>query len=153
TSSGDRYFPGVLTTIIDLFSPNFVTSTKTAVNLGGNDPAAPGDQVQYTLNFVNSGDDPATGAVATDPVPAATTYVPGSLERFAAPVWVPLTDAADGDLGAFDATGGGGGSTSFRLGTLAARGGSAAVRFRVAIDRGAAGTTVTDQASLSYTAA
>jgi uncharacterized repeat protein (TIGR01451 family) len=162
SSTGDVYFPGVLTTIIDVFSPDFTSSTKTAVDLAGNDPAAPGDEVQYTLNYVNTGDDPADSAVTTDPVPAGTTYVPGSMERFVDPDWVPVSDAAGDDVGEFLAGAGPRGSVRARLGagagataegTIADGGGTASVRFRVTVDPDAAGTTLTNEASLAYVTA
>jgi uncharacterized repeat protein (TIGR01451 family) len=38
----------------------------------------PGDEIIYTLNYVNSGDGVATNAVLDDPIPKGTVYVPGS---------------------------------------------------------------------------
>jgi uncharacterized repeat protein (TIGR01451 family) len=38
----------------------------------------PGDVIFYTLNYINSGDEAATGAVMDDPIPMGTTYLPGS---------------------------------------------------------------------------
>ena len=37
-----------------------------------------GDEIFYTLNYVNSGDGVATNAVLDDPIPKGTVYVPGS---------------------------------------------------------------------------
>ena len=159
TSTGERYFPGVLTTIIDLFSPDFSPSTKTAVNLAGNDPAAPGDHLQYTLNYINAGQDPATNSLTTDPMPVGTSYVPGSLERFVDPNWVPITDGSGDDVGEFVPTAGARGSVRFRLGTganassggtIAEDGGTDAVRFQVLVEGAAAGSTVVNEASLAY---
>lgn len=36
------------------------------------------DVIFYTVNYVNSGDEPATNAVLNDPVPQGTSYLPGS---------------------------------------------------------------------------
>jgi uncharacterized repeat protein (TIGR01451 family) len=38
----------------------------------------PGDEIIYTLNYVNSGDGAATNAVLDDPIPKGTVYVSGS---------------------------------------------------------------------------
>jgi len=38
----------------------------------------PGDVIFYTMNFINSGDEAATGAVLDDPIPQGTVYLPGS---------------------------------------------------------------------------
>src|SRR4051794_739234 len=40
--------------------------------------AAPGDLVEYTLTYVNQGDEPATDAVIDDPIPRGSTYVANS---------------------------------------------------------------------------
>lgn len=37
-----------------------------------------GDVIFYTVSYVNSGDEPATGAVLNDPIPQGTSYIPGS---------------------------------------------------------------------------
>jgi uncharacterized repeat protein (TIGR01451 family) len=37
-----------------------------------------GDVVFYTVNYVNSGNEAATGAVLDDPIPQGTVYIPGS---------------------------------------------------------------------------
>jgi uncharacterized repeat protein (TIGR01451 family) len=38
----------------------------------------PGDVIFYTLNYINSGDDVATSVVLNDPIPAGTSYIPGT---------------------------------------------------------------------------
>src|SRR5437764_8300342 len=40
--------------------------------------AAPGEIVEYTLKYVNRGDDAATDAVIDDPIPRGSTYVANS---------------------------------------------------------------------------
>lgn len=38
----------------------------------------PGDEVIYTLSYVNSGSEAAKDVLITDPIPVGTTYIPGS---------------------------------------------------------------------------
>ena len=40
----------------------------------------PGDILEYTIVLSNIGNDDAVNLVLTDPIPAGTTYVPGSLQ-------------------------------------------------------------------------
>lgn len=40
--------------------------------------AAPGEIVEYTLTYVNQGDEPAVNAVIEDPIPKGSTYVADS---------------------------------------------------------------------------
>ena len=80
-SSGDTYFPDVLTFSTDVFQPDFTSTngfTKTVADLNGGS-TLPGDILEYTLTMTNTGNDIATGVVLTDAIPANTTYVPGSL--------------------------------------------------------------------------
>jgi uncharacterized repeat protein (TIGR01451 family) len=78
TTTGDTYFPGVVTTAIDLFAPNLAT-TKTVTDLNGGS-VTPGDTLQYTLTVTNMGPDPSSSSVLTDLIPSNTQYVPGSLQ-------------------------------------------------------------------------
>lgn len=39
---------------------------------------APNDLIIYTITYTNLGNEPATNAVVDDPIPAGTSYVPGS---------------------------------------------------------------------------
>jgi large repetitive protein len=50
STSGDQYYPGVLTTAIDLFAPSFPPVTKTVVDLSGHNPAQVGDKLEYTID-------------------------------------------------------------------------------------------------------
>lgn len=88
------------------------TKTQTVVNdpvYGTN--AVPGATITYTLTLVATGSGSLTGAAITDPVPAGTTYVPGSLTLNS----VSLTDVADGDAGSVAA-----GTVTVNLGTVTA---------------------------------
>lgn len=38
----------------------------------------PGDEIIYTLSYANSGTDAAKDVVISDPIPAGTSYIPGS---------------------------------------------------------------------------
>lgn len=40
--------------------------------------AAPGETIIFTLEVANSGDETATNVVVDDPIPAGTSYLPGS---------------------------------------------------------------------------
>ena len=156
SSTGDRYFPGVLTTTINLFSPDFSPSSKTVLNLSGREPAVPGDTLEYTLNYINAGQDGAEDVVATDPIPPGTTYVPDSLEVLSGANTGLKTDAADGDQAEFV-----GDEVVFRLGTGAngtsggdlPPGSSTSFRFQVTVDLAAVGTTIVNEARLAYVAA
>lgn len=77
------------------------TLTKAAVVLDpfGGSSAVPGATVTYTLTFTLSGSGSVTLGQIVDPVPAGSTYVANSITLNAA----PLTDAADGDAGRFNA--------------------------------------------------
>ena len=44
-----------------------------------------GDVIQYSITATNAGQDGADNVVVTDPVPAHTTVVPGSLQIVAEP--------------------------------------------------------------------
>jgi uncharacterized repeat protein (TIGR01451 family) len=58
------YYPG----------PRLSTSRKTASPI-----VEMGDRIDYTIEIVNTGHQPAASAILTDVLPANTTYVPGSL--------------------------------------------------------------------------
>ncbi len=64
----------------------------------------PGDELEYTVYFLSSGDKPITNAKICDMIPANTTYVPGSMQLFLNGTTTNLTDAA-GDAGEFFAPG------------------------------------------------
>jgi uncharacterized repeat protein (TIGR01451 family) len=156
-SRGDRYLPGVVTTAINLFAPDFSPSSKTVLDLSGNDPARVGDELAYTLTYTNAGQDPARSAVLTDPLPPNVNYVPGSMEILSGPGAGPVTDTAGDDRGEYNA---GTRTVTARLGTGAssavggtiAVGATTQVRFRVTVQLPAAGTTISNGAALDYIA-
>ena len=98
TTTGDAYIPGVVFIATDLYAPR-IAATKTV-----DQPEADlGDELIYTARFENTGEDGAAGVVATDPIPAGTTYVPGSLEVDG----TARSDAPGDDAAEFDPAGGG----------------------------------------------
>ncbi len=156
SSNGDTYYPGVLATAINLYAPDFTTSSKTAQNLNGNTPAWPGDVIQYTINYANTGQDPAKQMVSHDAIPAGTSYLPGSLTLLSGPGVTgasALTDKAGDDLGEVTASG-----VTVRLGSQAsvtgggslAVGGSTSYSFRVRVSPTASGTVINNIAGLDY---
>ena len=110
SSTGDVYYPGVVTFVTDLYSPR-MTVTKTATDVNGG-TTRPGDIVRYSLTVTNTGDDSAVNNVLTDPVPNGTTFVPGSLRVIAGPNAGSKTDAGGDDTAEFTA-----GVVKFFLGT------------------------------------
>ncbi len=130
-STGDRYFPGVVTTAIRLFAPDFTTSTKTVTNLAGRNPALPGDELEYTLTYPNTGQDPATNAVVTDTLPLGTTFL--------------SAEPSAGTCTGSDRT------VTCTAGTIGI-GATWQARVRVAVGPDAGGTTLRNAAVLDYTA-
>ncbi|MCL2737001.1 MAG: hypothetical protein FWD75_10320, partial [Propionibacteriaceae bacterium] len=156
SSTGDAYYPGVLGIGIDLYAPDFSTSAKTVVDLSGNSPAQPGDILQYTVRYANTGQDPATKLTSTDPIPAGTEYVPGSL-RMVDPFGMtvtPLTDASLDDQGEFTGSAVrvriGTGASSSTGGNLTVGGDSQGYAFQVRVLPSAAGTVIANMAHLGY---
>jgi uncharacterized repeat protein (TIGR01451 family) len=137
TTSRDVYNAHVVTFATELFAPN-VGATKTVANVtnpGG--PTARGDKLRYTVSYTNTGQDGATDFKALDPIPAGTTYVPGSLRLVSGPgVLGPKTDAADADTAEFESANN---RVAFRLGSGAN-----------AVQGGLLGAAGTPGASTSY---
>lgn len=132
----DKFFLGAFVTSIHVYRPDFSQSTKQVVDLNGGS-VLPGDLLEYTLKFKNSGNDDALNAVARDALPAGVTLVEGSL-------------SVVGGVGSYDP---GTRSLNFRLGSgaTASAGGTIApaqtvtATFRVTVDAGMTGT-VSNQA-------
>ncbi|MDO9410591.1 hypothetical protein, partial [Patulibacter sp.] len=104
TSSGDVYAPGVVTFATELYAPK-VEQTKTVTDLNGG-LVEQGDTLRYTISGQNTGQDGATNLVLRDPVPANTTYVPGSIKISPAAggaATAAATDAAADDRAEYDA--------------------------------------------------
>ena len=66
TTNREFFYPGIVTTQIDLYTPAFNAVSKTVTNLAGHTPAQIGDTLQYELTFTNTGADFADNSVVTD---------------------------------------------------------------------------------------
>ncbi len=158
TTSGDTYFPAVVTFATDLFAPN-ITSSKSVANLthpGG--PDRRGDVLRYTVSYTNTGSDAAANFAMRDAIPAGSTYVPGSLRITAGPqAPASPSDALGDDAAEFNA---GTGEVVFRLGAggnattggRIAPGETDAVTFDVTINADVApGQQIINQANATFT--
>ena len=94
----------MITFATDLYAP-VIRATKTVANLTHPDgPTRAGDRLRYTVTFANEGLEAATNFVATDTIPADTTYVAGSLRIPTAPASAATpTDLVGDDQGEYDA--------------------------------------------------
>ena len=162
STNGDAYFPHALAFVVDLFAPDLVASLEKSVAAPDGEPAEPGDVLEYTISFSNVGQDGATEVVLTDPIPANTVYVPGTLEIVSnagtGPVG-PMSDASGDDQAEFDGVNN---QVVFRLGEgadannggLVASGEGASVRFRVQVvdDASNYGATISNTVTVAHSA-
>lgn len=109
--------------VVSLVATTF-SKTQTVIDQFGGTNAIPGAEITYTLTFAATGSGSLSGSQITDPIPANTTYVSGSLTLNAG----GLTDTADADAGRFTGTG-----IAVDLGTVTAPV-THAVTFRVTIN-------------------
>ncbi|MEA3341011.1 MAG: hypothetical protein U9R15_13695, partial [Chloroflexota bacterium] len=78
-----------------------VSSPDVTFAKSGPTVAAQGQTITYTLSYENVGGAEATEVVIRDTIPLSTTYAPGSLAILTDTAWITLTDASDGDQGAY----------------------------------------------------
>ncbi|MDI6103880.1 Ig-like domain-containing protein [Actinoplanes sp. NEAU-A12] len=139
-SSGDTFYPGVVTFAIDLYAPK-LTTTVTSVDVDGG-ALLPGDVVEYRIEVRNEGNDSADAAMISNAIPTWTSYVPGSLRVQGATV----TDAAGDDAGTYAA-----GRADLALGSIPYQGVVRAT-LRVRVEAGAPlGYAITNLVNLTYT--
>lgn len=106
---------------------NILKSVAVLNQFGGTDPI-PGATLTYTVTVEVTNTGTATNSVFNDPIPADTTYVPGSITLNAA----ALSDVIDADAGELDTSGAA--TVVVRLGDLTQADGVQTVVFRVTID-------------------
>lgn len=159
STAGDVYAPGVITFATEIYAPKIV-QTKTVVDDNGGD-VEQGDTLTYTVSGTNTGQDGTAGFVLRDPIPANTTYVPGSigLSDAATPAGTAATDASADDRAEFDAANA---RVVARLGTGASAtsggnvqpGASYSVSFKVKVGGLVpGGTTISNTATSSFDSA
>jgi uncharacterized repeat protein (TIGR01451 family) len=123
TSQFDANVSDTATDTTNVTSPE-LTVSKSVSPTG---PQPPGTTLTYTIVVTNGGSAAASGVVLTDPVPANTTYVDGSITQDGD----GRSDAADTDNADHDVTNPG--QVTVNIGTLASSG-STTVEFQVTID-------------------
>jgi uncharacterized repeat protein (TIGR01451 family) len=154
-STSETYYPGVITTAIEIYVPNLAASLSKSVSDVNGGVLDPGDFLDYTISFSNTGLDIATKVFVTDPIPSGTTYVPNSLQIVSGANTGTKTDALSSDQAEFLTSPN---RVVFRVGTSAngTNGGSLAptestsVRFRVQVNSGTNGTVINNTATVSY---
>ena len=158
TTGGETYYPGVVTSAIELFAPE-VSVVKSVVDENGGDVVA-GDVLTYTMTVANDATalDNAINVLLQDAIPSGTTYKANSLKVTAGANAGSKTDAANGDQAQFV---GGTSTVQFQLGTGAggsgtsggslAPGESTTVTFQVTVNAGLPPLTLIENtANVSY---
>jgi uncharacterized repeat protein (TIGR01451 family) len=152
TSSGETIDLGVVTLATNIFVPNIKdTFIKSVTDVNGG-VLVPGDVLEYSISFSNTGNDPATRTTIIDAIPPNTTYVPNSIVYASTIPGLPTgarTDAVGDDIAEFDA---GGNRIVARVGRTATAvlGGqlnpndNQTVRYRVTVNAATPGETVID---------
>ncbi len=160
-SNVETIYPGVITLATNIFVPNIKDSfTKSVLDVNGG-VVAPGDILEYTVVFANTGNDSATNTVLIDAIPPNTTYVPGSLVLSSTSTGMPTgtrTDAAGDDAAEFDALNNRivvriGRSATAVLGGQLNPGDGQTLKFRVTVNANTPGeTSIPNTASITYRA-
>lgn len=159
SSTGDAYYPAVVTLCTELYAPQIIAA-KTATDTTPATPLLAGDQIRYTIDVRNTGQDPAIETVLRDAIPSWTTYVAGSLSIGSGPGTGAVSDTAGDDRGEFTGTAvqvriGTGGTTSLG-GTVpdghgATGAGYTSVSFLVNVNAGAPdGLAISNTATVDY---
>ena len=106
---------------------SIVKSQQVDDPFGGNQPI-PGATITYTITVQVNSAGTAAASVVSDPIPAFSTFVPGSITLNA----VAQSDASDADAGEYDTSGAP--AVVVRLGDLTLASGVQTVGFQVTID-------------------
>ena len=152
SSSGETIDLGVVTLATTIFVPNIKDSfVKTVADVNGG-LVLPGDILEYTISFSNSGNDPATRTVVVDVLPPNTTAVPNRIVYSSTSTGLPSdtrTDAIGDDIAEYDAgtnriTARVGRTATATLGGQVNPGDNQTVRYRVTVNALTPGDTVID---------
>ena len=99
-TTGDFFYPGVLTFVTELYAPK-LDAGKNGVDLNGGN-LEPGDVIEYTIDVTNSGEDASVDTRLNDPIPVGTAYVPGSVVISSGANTGSKTDATGDDQANFN---------------------------------------------------
>jgi uncharacterized repeat protein (TIGR01451 family) len=160
-STVETIIPGVITLATNIFVPNIKDSFIKSVKDVNGGLVMPGDVLEYTIQFSNTGNDIATNTVLIDAIPANTTYVPGSIVLSSTSTGMPTgarTDSTGDDAAEFDAVNNRiivriGRSATAVLGGALNPGDGQTLKFSVTVNASTPGeTSITNSASISYQA-
>ncbi len=101
----DTYWIGALVTSISTFAPDLSTSAKTFRNLSGGATLRPGDEIEYTIFVINTGNDASVNTVVTDALPQGIDYVADSIRITQSTSGAgvgAITDPTGDDAGEYD---------------------------------------------------
>ena len=152
SSSQETIDLGVVTLATNIFVPKIKDSfIKTVSDINGG-LVLPGDVLEYTISFSNTGNDPATRTVVVDVLPTSTTYVPNSIVYSSTSTGLPTgprTDVAGDDSAEYDAaanriTARVGRTATAVLGGQLNPGDNQTVRYRVTVNALTPGDTTID---------
>lgn len=152
SSSNETIDLGVVTLATTIFVPNIKDSFVKSVSDVNGGLVLPGDVLEYTISFSNSGNDPATRTVVLDDIPPNTTYVAGSIVYSSTSSGMPTgsrTDTSGDDSAEFvlatsRITARVGRTATFALGGQLNPGDNQTVRYRVTVNALTPGDTVID---------
>jgi uncharacterized repeat protein (TIGR01451 family) len=126
-NTASRFDPSATASLYDVLTIRD-SGISIALNKSANRPsAAVGDLVTYTIAYTSSGAGAATEFEITDPIPAGSSYVAGTMRLNGA----ALTDPDGDDAGFFDVPGN---RVIFRVGAISV-GQNGTVTFQVRVDR------------------
>ena len=158
----DQYYPSVVTFATDLYVPIVTPNVvKTATRIPSGSVVAAGDTIRYTISMKNTGFDTAANLIMVDPIPAYTTYKPGSLQILTGSNSGAKSDTGDSDQAEFISSGtprvvfrlgsGAGPGTETTGGGNLAYNETTSLSFDVTVNPGIpAGTVLTNTAGISY---
>ena len=102
----DQYYPSVVTFATDLYVPIVTPNVvKTAARVPSGSAVTAGDTIRYTISMKNTGFDTASNLLLVDPIPAYTTYKPGSLQILTGSNSGAKSDDGDADQAEFISSG------------------------------------------------
>ncbi|MBS2548150.1 DUF11 domain-containing protein [Catenulispora sp. NL8] len=151
SSAGGNASIGNFLDAIVFGSPGCLKPMKTVANVQGNNPARHGDTLTYTISANNPGNTQTTGSYVNDPIPANTTFVPGSIKLISpSGTSTPVSDANGYANGVVRVAIGTGGPPA--TGGAVQPGETWKVTFQTTVNAGApAGSTITNSATTTWT--